>query len=551
MMRWKRNRKQKRSGIDLAEEALYLLRHSPAPIVFSYLIGSIPFVHGLLYFWTDMSRSPVAAKHVGEAAFGMAALYIWMKFWHSVFSIRLLSNLRGELPERFSASRIFRIITAQLSVQPYSMFLIPFCLLAFVPFPMALAFFHTFSITGDGVHNDLRSALKRAWSLAGRWHGQNNGFVFLMIVFSLAIFGGIGILMIFIPSLIDTLFGVESVFTRGGLIPMMNSTFFAIAAALTYLCVNPIIKTAYVLRTFYGEAIQSGADLQAELRSLPDLKRREGVSAGKSLVFSAVLLAITFVSGIASADQEKIAPEKLDESIERVIQQREYQWRIPRDEKDLESDNNVFVDFLLGVNKTLGQWLEPVRRYIKKVWEWILRKLLNQRDQNSNEDGAPFTDQTILLSVLIALAAVFLAYLIYRMWKKRKKEDLVVAEEIPSAIPDLEDESTIADQYPEEGWLSLAREYMDRGEFRLAMRALYLSTLALLSRRGMITITKYKSNREYNRELQRKAQMNTELLNAFQENLLLFERSWYGEHEVNTETLTRFNQNQERIRTVA
>ena len=116
---------------------------------------------------------------------------------------------------------------------------------------------------------------------------------------------------------------------------------------------------------------------------------------------------------------------------------------------------------------------------------------------------------------------------------------------------DLEDESTIADQYPEEGWLSLAREYMDRGEFRLAMRALYLSTLALLSRRGMITITKYKSNREYNRELQRKAQMNTELLNAFQENLLLFERSWYGEHEVNTETLTRFNQNQERIRTVA
>ena len=147
------------------------------------------------------------------------------------------------------------------------------------------------------------------------------------------------------------------------------------------------------------------------------------------------MLAITFVSGIASADQEKIAPEKLNESIEKVIQQREYQWRIPRDEKDLESDNNVFVDFLLGVNKTLGQWLEPVGRYIKKAWNWILRKLLNQQDQNFNEDSVPFSDQTILLSVLIALAAVFLGYLIYRMWKKRKKEDLVVAEEIPSAIP--------------------------------------------------------------------------------------------------------------------
>lgn len=550
-MRWKRNKKQNRSGIDLAEEALFLLRHSPAPIIFSYLVGAIPFIHGLLYFWTDMSRSPVAAKHVGAAAFGMTALYVWMKFWHSVFSIRLLSNLRGEIPERFSASRIFRMITAQLSVQPYGLFVIPFCLVAILPFPWAVAFFHTFSITGDGVHKDLRSALKRSWSLASRWQGQNNWFVFLTVTFSLAIFAGIAISMVFIPSLINTLFGIESVFTRGGYVALMNSTFFAIAVALTYLCVNPIVKTAYVLRAFYGEAIQSGADLQAELRVLPPVQRRESIPLSKALIFSAVLFAITSVCGIASADQETVAPEKLDESIERVIQQREYQWRIPREETDLENDNNVFIDFLLGVNRTIGDWLRPIGRYIKKAWDWFLKKLFPDPGRNSNAPPAPISNQTILLSILIALAATILGYLIYRILKNRQKEDVVVAQEIPAAIPDLEDESTIADQYPEEGWLELARDYMDRGEFRLAMRALYLSTLALLSRRGVITITKSKSNREYNRELQRKAQMNTDLLDAFQENLFLFERSWYGKHEVNTEILTRFNQNQERIRTVA
>jgi Domain of unknown function (DUF4129) len=83
------------------------------------------------------------------------------------------------------------------------------------------------------------------------------------------------------------------------------------------------------------------------------------------------------------------------------------------------------------------------------------------------------------------------------------------------------------------------------------LRALYLSSLALLSRRGILTITKYKSNREYNRELQRKAQTNHDLLNAFQENLFLFERSWYGEHEVSDEIISKFNSNQERIREIA
>jgi hypothetical protein len=137
------------------------------------------------------------------------------------------------------------------------------------------------------------------------------------------------------------------------------------------------------------------------------------------------------------------------------------------------------------------------------------------------------------------------------MWKGRQQDEVITAQEAAVAIPDLKDENTTADQFPEEGWLSLAREYMQRGELRLALRALYLSSLALLSRRGILTITKYKSNREYNRELQRKAQANHDLLNAFQENLFLFERSWYGEHEVSNEVLSKFNLNQEKIREIA
>jgi len=47
-------------------------------------------------------------------------------------------------------------------------------------------------------------------------------------------------------------------------------------------------------------------------------------------------------------------------------------------------------------------------------------------------------------------------------------------------VPDLADENIRADQLPEDGWTKLARELLERGEFRLAMRAFYLASLAHL-----------------------------------------------------------------------
>jgi hypothetical protein len=49
--------------------------------------------------------------------------------------------------------------------------------------------------------------------------------------------------------------------------------------------------------------------------------------------------------------------------------------------------------------------------------------------------------------------------------------------------------------------------------------------------------------------LQRRARGNASLLDAFDSNLLVFERAWYGEHDVTPVTLDGFSQNIERIRT--
>jgi hypothetical protein len=550
MMRWKRSSNRTLGGIDLLEEAFFVLRNIRPVLLISYLIGTIPFILGLLYFWTDMSRSPFAAAHVGQSALGMTFLYIWMKAWHSVFANRLLSDLTGEFPQPFSVLRTFRMIAAQLAVQPFSWLLVPIFGVTTIGLPWVQAFFHSYSITADGNHTDLRSAMRNAWNLSNLWQAQNHVMVFLLLLFTFSIFNGIAILIISIPFLLNSLFGIETVFTYAGPTALFNSTFFAIAGSLTYLCVNPLIKTAYVLRAFYGQSLRSGADLLAELRAIEITEEKPEKNSGRSLVLSVILILMLFGTANGSEVQEKIIPDQLDKSIDQVIHQREYQWRLPREQKDLKTDQSFLLDFIKGVQDTLIRWSKPFQKFFKKVFDWIYDKLF-PTSHNPEAQKSPISDQSVWLIVLIAAAVLLLGFLFYRMWRKRQQEEVITASEVSIAVPDLQDESTTADQFPEEGWLSLAREYMERGELRLALRALYLSSLALLSRRGILTITKYKSNREYNRELQRKAQMNHDLLNAFQENLFLFERSWYGEYEVNVEILGKFNLNQEKIREVA
>ena len=93
----------------------------------------------------------------------------------------------------------------------------------------------------------------------------------------------------------------------------------------------------------------------------------------------------------------------------------------------------------------------------------------------------------------------------------------------------------------------MAKELMDRGEFRLALRALYLSILAHLAEDEMITIAQFKSNRDYERELARRCHEREGLLAFFSENVKIFDRSWYGMHEVTRDDLKVFSGNQERI----
>jgi hypothetical protein len=122
------------------------------------------------------------------------------------------------------------------------------------------------------------------------------------------------------------------------------------------------------------------------------------------------------------------------------------------------------------------------------------------------------------------------------------------ASSLNGASLDLSSAQAAATDLPEDRWIELAHDCLNRGEHRLALRALYLANLAHLGARELLTIQKSKTNRDYERELRRRSR-SQDVLAPFHQNLLSFECSWYGDRPVGENEIQSFERNFAAIRT--
>lgn len=149
-----------------------------------------------------------------------------------------------------------------------------------------------------------------------------------------------------------------------------------------------------------------------------------------------------------------------------------------------------------------------------------------------------------LLFALLALVASILGVLAWRWWRGRGRQAPVAAVPV-SATPDLLADETVApDSVPVDEWLALASDLLAKGEHRLALRAMFLACLAHLGRCGRLAPARFKSNREYQGELDRKAHDLPDVLAAFRGHVAVVERAWYGYHAVSSADLDLFLANQ-------
>jgi hypothetical protein len=418
-----------------------------------------------------------------------------------------------------------------------------------IPFAWIYAFFQNVTASAGGDDESASKLFKKSWKHASLWPLQNFLALAIMLAFALYVFLNWATACLMLPGLIKMFFGVESDFSKSPY-AMLNTTFFAGMFGLTYLCVDPILKTIYALRCFYGESLQSGEDLKAELKSfaIPAREIAAAILFLLAVFFATPANAENATAPVAPSANQKISPPDLDRAISQTIHEQKYVWRIPREKiENSDSQEGVVANFFDKIGSMLRKWARVTLDWLQKV----LRKLFSRPQTFSSGTGYSgygwIMSVEILLYGLVAVAIAALVIFLYRVWCGRRESPTAVAEAI-FPVPDVADENIRADQLPEDGWTKLARELLERGEFRLAMRAFYLASLSHLAAQNLIGIARFKSNRDYERELRRRAHSFPNLLSVFGDNVFAFERVWYGMHEANRDLVNQFASNVEKIK---
>jgi hypothetical protein len=546
---------QEKPVLELVEEAFHLVRRGPVVALMAYGLGTLPFILALLFFWSDMAHSAFAEERLARGSLGLTLLFVWMKAWQSVCARHWLAWLSGEPPPRWRVRWLARIGAWQAALQPFGLFILPLCLVAVAPLAWAYPFFTNLTVFAGGESPTLRTLARRSWRQAALWPAQNLYLMFIMKLFGLFVLLNLLSAVLITPFLLKMLLGIETVFSRNPW-AAFNSTLVMALIGLTYLCLDPILKAIYTLRCFYGEALQTGADLRADLKRFQHAPKLAAAALVLLTTLRAAPAALAQEAGAAESSErrtqpsapeirEPVSPPALDRKIGEVIQQREYSWRLPREAAPLKATKTK-LNWLDRFLSSIGEAMKAVGRWIVDAFEWLFK----QFRPAAGPAMGPLDLASALRSLLIVLMGVLaglLLWLLIRIWRRRRLTPEAVLETI-TATPNLEDENIGADELPEDGWMKLARELLERGELRLALRALYLATLAHLAERNLITLAKFKSNRDYERELARRGHGVAELPDLFERQVSVFERAWYGLHEVTQEAVSDFAHSVERIK---
>lgn len=531
----------------LVERSIHLLRRNGAAALAEYYLGSLPFTVALLYFWSDMSRDPMAEWYCAPWAAGLALLFMWMKLWQVRFCRRLWFQLQDIPPEPWPIRRTICTAARQGALHATGVVVLPIAAIMFFPLGWVYAYYQNLCVLEDSLESNLGTVNRAAMEQAAMWPGQNHVMLSIMTLFGLIVFLNLGIVLVALPYLIKSVFGTETAFTLSG-VHLLNTTFFAVLGVLTYLCVDPVTKTVYVLRCFYGRSRQTGDDLRAALKPF--------------LGFITLLAVMLAQPGLAASAQNKPVPmdpletvsdsraftEQLDGAIEETLQQRRFAWRLPREEvPEHPSEEGWLMRTIQWVGDTLADLLRPVGRWLEAFFDWLEKLLPDPELSRPDQSSDWHTLTRLVFYILGAGLALSLLYWLVRWFRHRRPAPRIESEAVEPAQVDLADENITADDLPLDRWLSLAKELMDQQHYRRALRALYLSVLALLADHQRVVIARYKSNFDYRRELARRAHAEPALLADFVWCIQSFERAWYGMHPVVREHLEQFIVRQERI----
>jgi hypothetical protein len=494
----------------LLEQAAAVLRAAPSSAWNYYVAGSAPLLVAVVYAVARASVHPMSAEEITAGAAILTALFLWMSW----ANIRFAQSLHAQLAAANEDSG--HGIWSAAAFQGTKLIIVPLSVLALFPFAWSVAFYGNLSVLASCPH-----PLRQSARMAGIWQRQNWFALGLAALFALVVFLNVAILLFVLPSLARIFSGYENEFTRNPA-AMLNSTFTVTALGVTWFVIDPLVQAMYVVRCFKGESVGSGADLRAALRRFT------------------VGLALAFITASA-VHARPINPSDLDAKIRQTLRNPDYSWQNPE-----------------APAGDSPRWVEDISKLVRRVGHWFrvgidwlgakLREMLNSQHETLEPGKAP-PRTSLRWGIYAALVVIaILALLILRKALVARKAS-PAASSVRTGPVDLKGD-VLASELPEEEWMRLAREALDRGDLRLALRAAYLANLALLGSAGLVAISRFKSNRDYEREVRLRSR-SAEITSLLKTNREVFESAWYGDEAKSRADVEEMQRNLTRMRELA
>jgi hypothetical protein len=506
---------ERKSGIELLEESVDLLRRTPASAWSWYLAGAAPFFGALLIFWSRMTGVTAVPDPLAGALL-LAFLFGWRQYTRAYFAGELYRMLAGSAPTRHSLSALAAAWLAGILRIP----------LLLVPFPTVIALFRNVAVIAPRATGPT-AAFSRAAALATRGSEQIPALLTVVLA-SLIIWINVFSGMLALPMLLRIFTGQDTILMRN-LQALLNGTTMLASMIVAWCIVDVVLAAFYALRVFYGESEETGADLLGSWR--------------RALARTATVAAIMFCAALSLRAAEPVKPD-LNHAIDQVLKEKPYQWREPLPNPD---EQNAFVRWTDNLLRSLKQSFEAVKRGWAEFVDW-LRNAMGSRPARKSNTAPPIASlRAISWLVIVALAGALVA-LLFRSKLFRVRPGSAPALPAGPVAIDLADPSVLASQLPENEWIAMARDFTARGDFRMALRAYFLASLAFLASRELLAIGRSKTNLDYLREVRRRARSVSGLDALFAGGIQTFESAWYGLHDVGDSDVNHFASNFEQMR---
>ena len=516
----------RQSCLELLDEAFHWLRQASAGTWLIYVGSAIPFLLLALSEWQELRSGRTEVIDPGALSL-LAICYLLFGFGRSEF----VRRLKGDIRQEANAHGGLRAVANHLLLNTAELALLPCALLSIVAFPWALAFFR-FALCER--ETSLRKLTGDAARRASGFYRESCILTVILSAVALAVFLNLIVAALIFPDLFKALSGYETAFTRSRT-AALNGTTIAAALGVSLLLCETLLLAFFDLVIFYQESQTSGRDLLLQLRAM---------MRGRRVTKFALLLLLLHFPAQAQHPTRPDSLANLDRRINQTLQERKYAW-VGVTVKNEPARGGTWGP-LLAIRKAIDGIADGVNRLLQSFVRWLDR-LFSRRLDVPDQQQSP-TPAKVPVWLLVCLGAAALAVAAVLLLRGRTiKPSGAPATASPTAGAQVEDEQTLASALPEQEWLRMADDYLQRGNGRLAVRALHLAELAVLADRGLVTISQFKTTADYREELRRRSRSQP-AAELFAQNGLRYESTWYGLHEATRELIEGFGRDLESLR---